>query len=83
MYKNILIIFLDTVSRCHFMRKLPKTMKFLNYFMKYETNPSKRNMTVFQFLKYNNINAYTDSNLRSAYYDSTFKDNGTHFGEIF
>ena len=32
MYKNILIIFLDTLSRCHFMRRLPKTMKFLNTF---------------------------------------------------
>ena len=83
MYKNILIIFLDTVSRCHFMRKLPKTMKFLNAFMKYETNPSKKYMTVFQFLKYNSINTYTEPNLRAAYYGSTFKENGTHFGEYF
>ena len=83
MYKNILIIFLDTVSRCHFIRKLPKTMKFLNDFMKYETNPSKKSMTVFQFFKYNSLGTYTDPNLRAIYYGSTFKENGTHFGEYF
>ena len=83
MYKNILIIFLDTVSRCHFMRKLPKTMKFLNGFMKYETSSSKKNMTVFQFFKYNSLETYTDPNLRAAYYGSTYQRNGTHFGEYF
>ena len=65
------------------MRKLPKTMKFLNDFMKYETNPSKKNMTVFQFFKYNSLNTYTEPNLRATYYGSTFKENGTHFGEYF
>lgn len=81
--KNILIIFLDTVSRSHFIRKLPKTMKFLNDFSKYETNPSKKNMTVFQFFKYNSLNTYTDPNIRAIYYGSTLKGNGTHFGNYF
>ena len=62
------------------MRKLPKTMKFLNNFSKYETNPSKKNNTVFQFFKYNSLNTYTEPNLRAIYYGVTFKENGTHFG---
>lgn len=83
MYKNILIIFLDTVSRSHFIRKLPKTMKFLDDFSKYETNPSKKNMTVFQFFKYNSLDTYTEPNLRAIYYGTTLRGNGTHFGNYF
>lgn len=41
-YKNILIMFLDTLSRAHFFRKFPKTIKFLNKFSKYETNMLKK-----------------------------------------
>ena len=83
MYKNVLIFFLDTVSRNHFKRKLPKTMKFLNSFSKYETNPSKKNMTIFQFFKYNSLNFYTDPNLKAIYYGAKLKGNGTHFGIYF
>ena len=83
MYKNVLIIFLDTISRTAFMRKLPKTMKFLNNFSKYETDPSKKNMTVFQFFKYNSLNCYTDPNLKAIYYGAKLKGNGTHFGIYF
>ena len=83
MYKNILIFFLDTVSRNHFLRKFPKTMKFLNDFSKYETNPSKKNMTVFQFFKYNSLNSFTDPNLKAIYYGGKLLGKGTHFGIYF
>ena len=42
LYKNILIMFFDTLSRAHFFRKFPKTIKFLNKFSKYETNILKK-----------------------------------------
>ena len=83
MYKNILIFFIDTVSRNHFLRKFPKTMKFLNDFSKYEINPSKKNMTVFQFFKYNSLNSYTDPNLKAIYYGGKLIGKGTHFGIYF
>ena len=83
LYKNVLIIFLDTVSRAHFIRKMPKTIKFLNNFTKYEANPLKKNMTTFQFLKYNSLNIYTDPNLKAAYYGGTINGNGTHFANYF
>ena len=83
LFNNILIFFLDTVSRNHFMRKLPRTLKFLNGFSKYETNPSKKNMTVFQFFKYNSLNTFTDPNLKAIYYGGKMKGNGTHFGIYF
>ena len=50
-YKNILIMFLDTLSRAHFFRKFRKTINFLEKFSKYEPNPLKKNMTVFQYFK--------------------------------
>ena len=55
---------------------MPKTIKFLNNFSKYETNPLKKNMTTFQFLKYNSLNIYTDPNLKAAYYGGTLNGNG-------
>lgn len=51
LYKNVLIIFLDTVSRAHFIRKMPKTIKFLNKFSKYETNPLKKKYDIFSIFK--------------------------------
>lgn len=47
MYKNILVMFFDTVSRAHFFRKLPKTVQFLNKFSKYEKNTIKKKSKCF------------------------------------
>ena len=83
LYKNILIIFLDTVSRSHFFRKFPKTVMFLNQFSKYEKNFFKKNMTIFQYFKYNSIRPYTDPNLKAAYYGAKIDGKGTHFANFF
>lgn len=47
-YKNILVIFIDTLSRAHFHRKFHKTIKFLEQFTKYEPNASYGNFSIFQ-----------------------------------
>ena len=83
LYKNILILFLDTLSRAHFHRKFPKTIKFLNKFSKYETNESKKNMTIFQYFKYNSLFTYTDPNLKAAYYGAKNDGSGIHFSNFF
>jgi hypothetical protein len=83
MYKNVLIIFFDTLSRAHFFRKFPKTIHFFNQLSKYETNPEKKNMTIFQYFKYHALNTYTDPNLIAAYYGAKLFGNGTHFGKYF
>ena len=82
-YQNILIMFLDTVSRVHFYRKFPKTIEFLEQFSKYENNPKKKNMTIFQYFKYNSLNSFTDPNLRAAYYGAKFNGRGIHFAKYF
>ena len=79
LYKNVLIIFFDTLSRAHFFRKFPKTVSFLNQFSKYEENYSKKNMTIFQYFKYHSINTYTDPNVKAAYYGAKIDGKGTHF----
>ena len=30
MFKNVIVMFFDTISRAHFFRKFPKTISFLN-----------------------------------------------------
>ena len=83
MYKNILVMFFDTVSRAHFFRKLPKTIQFLNKFSKYEKNTIKKNLNVFQYFKFHSLDGFTDPNLKAAYYGTPFFGNGTHFANFF
>jgi hypothetical protein len=83
MFKNVIIMFFDTISRAHFFRKFPKTISFLNKFSRYEKNFSKKKMTIFQFFKYNSINTFTDPNLKAAYYGTRTNGNGTYFANYF
>ena len=82
-FENVLVIFFDTVSRAHFFRKFKKTVKFLDKFTKYERDFDKKNMTVFQFLKFHSLNSFTNPNLKAAYFGSKFDGNGTHFANYF
>ena len=82
-FRNILIIFFDTLSRAHFYRKFPKTINFFNQFSRYETNYTKKNITIFEFFKYHSLWTYTDPNLKAAYYGSKINGKGTHFVNYF
>lgn len=82
-YKNIIIMFLDTLSRAHFLRKFPKTKHFFEQFSKYEPNPLKKNISVFQFFKYQSIHHFTDPNIKAAYYGAKVRQNGIHFANYF
>ena len=79
LYKNVLVIFFDTLSRVHFFRKFPKTISFLNQFSRYEENYYKKNMTVFQYFKYHSIRTYTEPNIKASYYGAKIDGKGTHF----
>ena len=82
-YKNVLIIFIDSLSRVHFHRKFVKTKKFLEQFSKYEPNSIKNNIKVFQFFKYQSINSFTDPNIKAAYYGAKVRGKGKHFANFF
>ena len=48
MFKNVIVMFMDTLSRAHFFRKISKTISFLNKFSRYETNKKKiYNFSIF------------------------------------
>ena len=83
MFKNFLIFFFDTISRAHFFRKFPKTINYLEQYVKYERNYKKKNITIFQFLKYHSLNTFTNPNLKAAYFGAKFDGNGTHFANFF
>ena len=83
LFKNVVVMFFDTLSRAQFFRKFPKTISFFNKFSKYEPNFSKKKMNIFQFFKFNSIKPYTDPNLRAVYYGATINGNGTYFANYF
>ena len=83
MYRNVIVMFFDTLSRAHFSRKFPKTINFLKPFFKYETDKKKKNMTIFEYFKYHSLNTFTDPNIIAAYYGGKTHGNGTHFAKYF
>ena len=83
MFKNVIVMFFDTISRAQFFRKFPKTISFINKFSRYEKKFSKKKITFFQFFKYNSIKPYTDPNLRAVYYGAKEKGKGTYFANYF
>ena len=83
MFTNVIVMFFDTISRVHFFRKLPKTSSFLNKFSGYEPDFSKKQMTIFQFFKYNSIKSFTDPNLRATYFGANMESDGTFFADYF
>ena len=83
MFKNVIVMFFDTISRAHFFRKFPKTISFLNNFTRYETNFKKKKFTIFQFFKYNSVYYYTHPNIRAVYYGGRSNSKGTYFANYF
>ena len=67
--KNILILYIDSISRNHFKRKLPLTSNLIeNYLMGKNTKKKKKKITSFQFLKYHNFKAITQKNVIPMFY---------------
>ena len=69
---NVLILFLDSLSRANALRQLKKTTKFFEKFMKYEGGfhykyPSEK-FHSFQFFKYHAFHGYTSVNYPYLFY---------------
>ena len=69
---NILMIYIDSVSRVNTIRQLNKTMRFVEKFMSYkggfnERHPSE-NFHSFQFFKYHAFQGYTQGNFPFIFY---------------
>ena len=88
---NIIILYIDSISRAYSIRQLKKTLKFFEQFMSFkggfnEKNPSS-NFHSFQFFKYHSFYGYTYENYPRIFYGNKantniiritkyFKDNG-------
>jgi len=77
--KNIIILFIDSVSRAYSMRQLKKTIKFIEKFMPYRgaynKNSESGNFHSFQFFKYHSFNGYTYENYPRMFYGNRAGDN--------
>ena len=75
LFNNILLIFIDTVSRAHFNRKLPKVKKWLEMHMKYDSE----DFINYQFLKFHSLGVHTLLNLKPLIFgDSLLSPNGVN-----
>ena len=77
-FDNILFIFLDSVSKNHFRRKLPLTSKLIEKYI--NTNienlkNSNEKINAFQFLKYNNFKSSTTINILPMFYGEPINKN--------
>ena len=72
--QNILIVYIDSVSRANSIRQLKKTLKFIEKFMSYKgsNNPNfpSENFHSFQFFKYHSFESYTPGNYPRLFYGS-------------
>ena len=68
LFNNVLIVYIDAVSRNLFHRKMHKLAKFIEKYMPYNVNEKEKSYTSFQFLKYNTLRDLTYPNIKSMFY---------------
>ena len=81
-YENIFIVYIDSLSRNHFIRKLKKTGKLIDYLIrnrnkkfykqKYDNYKLGLKANAFQFFKYISFIGYTKTNYLPMFYGSNF-----------
>jgi len=73
LYDNVLIIYIDAISRNQFKRKLGKLANLIEPYMKYEKNYEKKKFSAFQFMKYNTVKGLTLPNIKAMFYEFNLK----------
>ena len=72
---NIMMLYIDSVSRAYSVRKLKKTLAFFEKYITYKgySNPNypTENYHSFQFFKYHSFNYYTRYNYPKIFYGNT------------
>jgi hypothetical protein len=64
-FNQIIFIYIDSISRVHFLRKMPKVSNFIETFMKYNKTTKYRS---YQFIKYHNFAPFTQINVQPMFY---------------
>ena len=70
-FKNILIIFIDAVSRARFLLALKKLSQFIGNFMTFK----EENFSAFQFFKFHALGSYTHINAQPMFYGNAMSSN--------
>ena len=68
LYNNVLIVYVDALSRNIFQRKLHKLSKYIEPYMIYNLNETEKEFTTFQFMKYNTLKGLTIPNIKAMFY---------------
>jgi len=72
--KNVLVIYIDALSRAASLRKLKKTMSWFDS----HTQQKDPNLETFQYFKYHSITPYTTNNLYEALFGTLPNGTNTH-----
>ena len=85
---NVLILYIDSVSRQNAIRELQKTLSFFENFMKYKDGFNDKKPTEyyhsFEFFKYHSFIGYTSKNFPFLFYgESRFTKNKTLINKYF
>ena len=83
LYKNVLFIFFDGLSRPQSLKLLPKTSNFIKKFMKYNGYSFKNNNKEFyfhgfEFLKYHAMDAATLGNEQPMFYGKRYDEDSAY-----
>ena len=78
LFDNIIVLYIDAVSRNRFLSTLPKTSKFINRFMSYNSEETEfGKFKSFQFFKYHSTGTFTQPNAQPMFYgNSMFSGSG-------
>ena len=69
-HKNVLMIFIDTVSRQNFFRKYKKTTEFLRYY----NSRLQKNLRAYEYFRLHSIRSYTFPNIFASTYGISYQD---------
>ena len=84
LFNNVLIVYVDAISRNHFQRKIKKLSEFIESFMLYNINEIEKEYTAFQFMKYNTLKGLTLPNIKSMFYGIALNEsNGINLVKYF
>ena len=73
--RNILMVFIDSVSRQHFPRKMQKTYKWMENYYRNKTSP----LETFQFFKYHTSAPHTVPNMMKIFYGAPYENASTSY----
>ena len=78
LFDNIIVLYIDALSRNRFLSALPKTSQFINKFMAYNSEETEYGkFKSFQFFKYHSTGTFTQPNAQPMFYgNSMFSGSG-------